>query len=558
MKSKLIKINSFLLCLFMTACFSCGKETVVTIPEIDNGIIETLPGKDINTVEKDNGAIGILVDTRAIARKGYQPNTADILVKATTGDFSKTGIAIDEYTNMAKHSFKIDDLTDAQAEELRDGVDLTITIKDANNDVIEEQVLTRTSFTPSPSEIALEGAQLTDLSPPVSLRSDVPYYIQLFREDEIQGGINNENYAYTDFVASSVWGIKNENINYESEFDLRIVYHLEAIAGKPGVFAIARYDGDNKHYLYVIDDNLLIQNKENLRRNGGNTNVEGLLNYQFRIEQKEIGKFTFTPLSTGLPLAGWTGDGVINIFPQTSAGLSGGEYVAHFRVVSFDIDWDIQSLDTRYEEPILPETTTGSAFNSTLKNCSSGALEQTVGRQESTTSTRKFSWEESMSTSDRETKGFQVTASLQVKTLFFGKPATVGVSATGYYEESTETTRTSTRSTGFETEETVTISTERSITVPSKKATQVTDFYQTYEDVRIPFVQRFRVRGTYDNGNALTGDEVRSQFHFNGFSGVVTDAGPDFIEVTVKGATTVDQLIDTRTSAEDVVTNCGG
>jgi len=69
-------------------------------------------------------------------------------------------------------------------------------------------------------------------------------------------------------------------------------------------------------------------------------------------------------------------------------------------------------------------------------------------------------------------------------------------------------------------------------------------------------VQRFRVRGALE-GNALSGEEIMSQFHFNGFNGIVTEVGSDYIEVNVKGFTKVDKLIDTETSAEDVQTSCG-
>ena len=48
-----------------------------------------------------------------------------------------------------------------------------------------------------------------------------------------------------------------------------------------------------------------------------------------------------------------------------------------------------------------------------------------------------------------------------------------------------------------------------------------------------------------------------SQFHFNGFNGIVSEVGSDYIEVNVKGFTKVDKLIDTETSAEDVQTSCG-
>jgi len=547
-------LSIFLTALLLTST-SCSKDPVTPpIEEIGepinpgDGKIEQGEGIDIDEVENDNGSIGIMINTRAIARKGYRPSSLDIAVTATTGNFSKTDIVLDEYTNVAKHSFKVDDLTDAEETELREGVDIVIVVKDANGGVLETKTISKTSFIPSPAEIAMEGDDLEDNNPPIALREGVPYYIQDFGNDNenILGGIYNRSYNRIERAqpAGVVW---KEQIDYDN--DTSTLFYFEPIAGKPGVYAIAHYVGDAKFYLYVSTGDLLyIQTIENRRLNGGNTDPSDLLNYQFKIERNGVDKFTIVSQRTGKPLNKRIQERGLS-FGAGDLPSQDNHYVVNFRILSFDIDWDIQSLDTRYEEPILPANNTESAVNSTLKNCSSGALTQTVGKSESKESVSTTTWEESMSLSSRFTIGVSVTASAEVNTVFYGMPTKVGLSVTGSFEASSETTQTKTISEGSSTSESVTISTERTITVPSKKATRVTDLYQTYENVQIPYVQRFRIRGIYtgDNTGSLTGEEIISQFHFNGFSGVITETGADYIEVTVKGTTKVDQLIDTRT-----------
>ena len=81
--------------------------------------------------------------------------------------------------------------------------------------------------------------------------------------------------------------------------------------------------------------------------------------------------------------------------------------------------------------------------------------------------------------------------------------------------------------------------------------------YQSYENVRVPYVQRFRVKGTYqEDGEDLTGEEILTQFSFNGFNGVVTEVGNNYIEVTVRGNNVIDRLIDTKTVADDTPADC--
>ncbi|TMM55959.1 hypothetical protein FEE95_15055 [Maribacter algarum] len=558
-------LSIFLTALLLTST-SCSKDPVTPpIEEIGepinpgDGKIETAPGIDIDEVEKDNGEVGLMVNAREITKKGYNTAFADILVEATTGNFSQIDLPIDEFTNMAVLRLEIDDLTEEQEAELRDGVDLVVTVKDDSKNVLEVLNFTKTSFSDSPDELIMPGEELEDLTDVVKFKSGIPYYIQVYSDDgkEIIGGPDNRTFNHNTSLSQNIYFRHSAEIDYT--FDTSTAYFFEEIPGKPGVFSFGIKDGpEDKLYAYITVDRsgeLQIQTRANRKKNGVNTNTSDFPNYQFHIEKVGQGMYTF---STELPS--------FDKGTLKRAGEHGGRFgmsstrtePAYFRIISLAVDWDVQELETRFTQPILPPANTDAAFNSTLRNCSSGELVQTVGQAETLTSTTFTAWEDTFSVSTTDTYSISATVSAEVEGKFFGKKATVGLQVTGGYQFSKTETETNTRSGGLENSRSVTISTERSITVPSQRATQVSDLYQTYRNIKVPFVQRFRVRGDFqEDGSPLSGEEILTQFNFNSFSGVVTEIGSDFIEVTIRGTNTIDRLIDTRTSADNVEPNCG-
>ena len=118
-----IKLLTLLL-LFTMAITGCDSNDDSVNPG-DNQEIEEGEGLTEEAVEHDQGAIGISISARAIARKGYDPCYADITVNANTGDFSKS-VSIDSLTNIAYLSYKNEDLTSEQKEELSDGVNVSV------------------------------------------------------------------------------------------------------------------------------------------------------------------------------------------------------------------------------------------------------------------------------------------------------------------------------------------------------------------------------------------------------------------------------------------------
>jgi len=70
-------------------------------------------------------------------------------------------------------------------------------------------------------------------------------------------------------------------------------------------------------------------------------------------------------------------------------------------------------------------------------------------------------------------------------------------------------------------------------------------------------VQRFRIKGNYqEDGKALSGEEITTQFTFNSFTGVITDVQSDYIEVTVRGTNLINRLIETETISKDIEGAC--
>ncbi len=520
-----------------------------TLPETNE--VEELPGINLDEFETDQGEIGISISARSIAKKGYKPTIADIVVTASTGDYGQK-VPFDKFNNMANLSFKNENLSEEAQTELKSGVAVTMRVLDENDNVLAIKENSKLSFTSSPKEEEISANDLDDLFAKVSIREDVKHYVQIVTKDsdEVFGAPSSISFTNTILLNTPIIASPLEDLDYNSEnAETYTTYRFVEIPGEEDVFNISVHNGDDIHYLYIVPSNseLRIQSKANLIRNGGN-NTGTPPNYKFKIDKVEAGLYTITPTFTENPLA------LVN--DRLNAGNSSAD-PAYFRILSFDIDWDIQPVASKFMRPILPPSGTSEAYNSTLRNCSSGGLEQTVGRSESLETKEILGWEESMSVSTTQDYSVSVTIEAEVSTKFFGAGGSVKSSVTGSYGFSKSRTSTSTRSGGYEETRSTEISTERTQEVPPKTAITVADIYQTYENVRIPYVQRFIIKGTYqENNQALTGREITTQFAFNSFTGVITDVQDDFIEVTVRGTNVINRLIETEIISRDVEGAC--
>jgi len=541
---------------FAVLCMSLILSAIGCNPEDDpSAKVEVLNGTiSTDDFEVDAGQIGIAISAREIAKKGQAPTTAVLTINASTPMPEETA-TLDEYNNLALFSFDPEEIGDALKNELKNGVPVTVTIKNASGDVLATQSFSKISFKPGPDEQEIDATNVDDLYAGISLRPNVKYYVQAADKGlDILGAPTSQGYPSTVDLDAPIYFKGINELDYNQDFPTTYTtFMFDEVPGEEDVFNISVHNGSDIHYLYIdlgsYPGRVNIQSKANLNKNGGNTNASVLTRYKFKIAKVEPGLYTITSLQTNKPLTVRTGNRLY------SAGAS--EAPTYFRILSFDIDWDIQAIESKFMNPIMPPSNTNSAYNSTLQNCSSGSLTQNIGETKTITTTTELGWEESMSVSSTHSGEVSVTVGYEAETNFFGNKGKASASVTGKYSYSKEVTKTQTTSKNIALEKSIQVSVSREVGVPPHTAIAVADIYQQYENIKVPFVQRFRIFGKYHENNAsLTGQEILTQFAFNRFTGVVTDVQGDFIEVTVRGTTVIDRLIETSTETRNIQNGC--
>ncbi|MBT8469869.1 MAG: hypothetical protein KJN97_14075, partial [Deltaproteobacteria bacterium] len=227
---------------------------------------------------------------------------------------------------------------------------------------------------------------------------------------------------------------------------------------------------------------------------------------------------------------------------------------ARFRLLSDEIDWEIEDLGTDFSPPILPPPRIQFALTPTpVINCGSPAtVTQTVGVTETKTTTTTVSTTESLELFSSE----KLTLGLKVGFEIGKEPFKETIEASESFELTTsETSRTENTWTTTETKE-VEVSIEQAVELPPDSAVEVTETLYSIDDVRTPFVQTLRLSGTYKGTDvALSSAEIVSQMLFNFFGGVVTQYGSDFVEVTVRGEAVIDQMFSIETEVKALPCN---
>ncbi len=544
------RLNYFFICVLLGTLVACGEDDNDVTP---GNKVEVLPSAiNLDEFETDEGEIGISLNMRSLARKGYKPTTATIRLEAAgTEEYT---IPVDQYNNLANLAFENSDLPDELENTLKEGVAAEVTILDENGTPLATKNFSRISFRSSPPEQMVDETTLPDLRTAVSLRENVLHYIQIINsQNEVSSVPASDRYTNPTAIDTEVRVVPVESVTYPSDYaETFTSYYFKPVPGEHNTFNIYTQNKDSIHnwYIYPPTGELRVQSKGNIKWNGGNTDpiAQNLPNYYFRLVKERPGLYRIISLLNDHPLY------------QNGSSLFANKETdspAYFRILALDIDWDIQTLSAEFMAPIMPPTSTSSAYNSTLRNCSSGSLSQTIGETTTITTTQEAGWEETMSVASSDEGSVSLTLSAEAETSFFGNGGKTSASVTGSYTYTKTETQTSTRSGSLITSKSVQVSVSRDVGVPSGTAISVADVYQTYENVRMPFVQRFRIFGRYQKDNSsLKGTEILTQFAFNSFTGVVTDVQGDFIEVTVRGTTTIDRLIETTTESRDIPNAC--
>ena len=556
-------LSAFLMLIQLLIPSGCTKEESLS-PGKEKGEIVNSNGISVDRFDTYAGEIGFVLDARELVKKGYTPVTAEVDIKAEKGDFSQT-IEIDPISFMGQIKLIKEELTQEAIDELTNGVFVISVIKDANDQTITADSVTHSFVSnPPPRKVIADGLMETDENRMIHLSEDTSYYFQAVDGDDnpepgksMAVGASNQSFIMTSASATEFNG---------NETDRN--FSFIPIPGKVNTFAIRVKSGRRFLYSGTIYNTAVVNfGTGTYLHNGlaasGTSDFDLIQNnpdFHFKIEKIDDGIYELqnsagTPVRMA-PNIGLTFDMVLSSITSVSIITS---QPIKWRLISTTINWEVQNVGTTFLEPILGEAETDFKFNSTLSNCGQGGLSQTVGVEATEIESVTVGWEESLSINTTNSINVSTTIGVEFDAKFFGKGAKYNASLTVGYDYSRSVEETSTK---FEerTEEVGSkVFSERTVTVPSGSASLVYDAFQFYGNTRVNFIQRLRVSGVdSQTGMVLSGDEVRSQFQFSGFDGVIISVESNSIVITLRGTTDFDQIVEIESKVEDVAANCGG
>lgn len=536
--------------------------------QLDQG--EGISEEDLTTFE---GEIGILLDARPYIKKG-QPVALLKVTPVDTDFFEPQLLEVDPFTNFARFKLALEDLTDGAEDALRNGIDLSVELLDENEASLFTEALSNVLFKENGTQEALRGQNVADLNTEIYLNPDTPYFIQLVNNEGaieqkaldnernlVFGGVSPvclEQAAYLDYPS----------LNAEADFasdNLSQQFYFQKHRGTQNVYSIISRRTNT--YLKaessaVIGLGALYEVAASETTRTGNFESLGAA-YKFRI-RKEGNTYQLFAFEAETPLAFSKRERECTVlqvtFEYELTTLISVDNIPdegqNFRMVTTDVEYETESIETWYGEPILPSPENSFKFNSTLTNCTSRDLVQEVGTEVTESTTMSLSWEETIGLTSSVTSTSSVSVSAEAGVNFFGTGGKVSGTVSQELEVAVEISKSATTAEGQSSTSENTILTGRTVTVSPGKQVLAYDAVQTYPDISVPFVQRLKISGRNSSGVALTGEELATQTAFGGFTGTITEIGANSIEITVRGTTTFKQAVDAISEASESDASC--
>lgn len=539
---KLTWVLAIVIGVLMVTATSCSDGGGVTGPD-DSGEIEESNGINVDDLEAYKGDLGLIINSRDLVKKGYNPVKVNITTTASQGNYDQE-LDVDAFTNIAQLKLPVEDLSEDAEAELRNGVGLAIEVLDEANNVITTESISVISLEENENQININASSLEYQSPDLNFKDNMRHYLQLVN-------------ANGDFGDAVVWkpssaldtGVRLKE--RESTFwpgTTTEQFMLYKFPGEDNVFAL--YSANTMRYLTIGSSTRTFRQSGTYSYPSVNPgSLED--DYKFKFQKEANGLYTIRGVKDNQPLRRFNYNGEINWHTNSSGTIQ------YFRIIALDTEWQSTELNTEYLQPILPSVETSFGFNSTLKNCGSGTLEQQVGIEREVTTTYTSAFSESIGLSSRETASVDVSVSATAEASFFGNGGSVTGEVSAGLEVSVEASSTTTVSNEESVSETNTFFSNRTVTVPPGSASLVYDAYQTYSNVKVPYVKRIRIRGSdTEFFESLSGQQIATQLNMANFSGVVTNIGSDFVEITINGNMVLDNIVDTQTEVRDVPANC--
>ncbi|WP_435625788.1 hypothetical protein [Flagellimonas sp.] len=584
MKAKgTFKAITALMMVLLIAAAGCSKEepTVDTPnppgsnPDPSGDFDETDGGVNEDDLVTFTGEIGINIDAREHFKKG-QPVEKVRVTPTNTSFFEEQVLTVDRLYNTAQLKFAVEDISDEMESALRAGIDLKFDLLDTSDSELYSQTIEKVLFKENGNNVGLSAISVEDLNDVVSLNPDIPYFFQFVGDD---GSLTTDALDTQDGLAFSdptealliplIYGkyqVDTPTLKQNAQFldaDNSQQFYFQPHQGEENVYSIVSRES-NKYIQSVTlgelpgagDTEILISNVT--RTN----NVSSLGNeFKFRIS-KEGNQYKLLNYTTGHAHEFYqrleentvvvvTYDTFVTTF-ASAASFEG----QNFRIVSTQIQYELEDIATWYGEPILPSVKNGFEVNTTLTNCTSETQSQTFQLSVTEQLTFSNSWEESVEVVSSFGGETSVAVEATAEVSFFGNGGSVTGRAEQSFNYSKSISEQNTISEGTSTTEQQEFTSSRTVNVPPGKQTQVYDAVQTYENITIPYVQEVKLTGTDPNGTIISGQELATQAFFGGITGTITEIGDTFIVMTLRGVAEFENAIEVESNAVESDASC--
>jgi len=361
---------TFLLLVVMIVALSCSKEDDSTPPGGNDGELVTSNGVNADDFERYQGALGMILSARNVAKKGYKPVTAELTIQGAQGDYSQT-IDIDPFSFMGKVQLEIEDLSDAAKEELINGIPVTVNYKDATGATIFSNTISAVTFSSNPPPTSVNVASLDDTPDNEELFfGDLNYVLQRV---DIEGNLNNLVFKVQEISGDDV--IVLEEFDNSSNTNANDQFKIEIISSNATQTIIAfKHIATGKYIEFGVTPSFPPSSVTlSIPLVLGATTIpsSSAEDYYFKIQKYEDGVYRLR--SVGF-------NNYVGYTTYNTVGLNNISSDLYFRPISTNANWSIENISASFVAPILPEPQTSFGANSTLTNCTSaGGLSQTIG-----------------------------------------------------------------------------------------------------------------------------------------------------------------------------------
>lgn len=536
--SPFYRLLSLLMVIVLFSTASCKKN--IDKENEDQPFVRTPLDLDEIDIPLNNGGIGVVIDVRSFARKGYQVGKVEVQIEGSLSGYSRT-LPVDKLTNVAIFKIKRDSLTTGEIEQFAKGVKTILKIFDEDDKLIESSETPGLTYDETGNPYKVPSA-LPAIIPELKFSEGIAYYIQEYTPSGETKFLTIEMSSLGNFVHLDAYK------EAEEDKSLQLFYFELVQPGMP-LYYIRTGNG------YYLDYNYSKTRIEATSKTSPNYKQTSM----FRFYQDENGFVSIQLYNmpylkkeevniTGLPQ-----------FPllKTVLKLGSGEAIK-FNFLSSDIKWQVTDMGVSFNDPIFPPVKLDFAFHNLLRNCSAATLEETVGTQSVKTTVFTVGTEESFQLTSTHEGSVGITTGVSANASFGGVGVEASMEVSASYTYTRGVTETTTENYSKSSSDEVVISRERKITILPYTSIKVFDAVENYSNVRIPFVQKLRITGATSSGTPVSGEAMVSQMIANSFGGVVIDVGETYIVITLSGIAHIENLMKVTTSVTDDPQACPG